>query len=283
MGDFWPTLPGQFSNYWEAPAHSPAARLLKGLLRPLALKMLAREKQPVLLLEHVIYPSLFMKSEFERRGILPDCTEVIYGSVDTSPYLGQSRSARVRDGVSLLYVGRLTPEKGVHTTIEALGHLVLRLGIRKAKLTIIGEGNQEYLRRLRELSRERGIEPLVTFLPMQPKEALPGLYQEADVFLFPSIWAEPFGRVIVEAMASGLPVVGTRVGGAAELLLEEETALVFPPEDALGLALQVKRLIDSPELREGLSRRGREFAVSRFDTRRMTDEIEASLMKVAGG
>jgi glycosyltransferase involved in cell wall biosynthesis len=70
--------------------------------------------------------------------------------------------------------------------------------------------------------------------------------------LFTSIWQEPFGRVIVEAMASGLAVVGTAVGGAAEMLVHDENSLVFEAGDSTSLARALRRLIESPALRDTL-------------------------------
>ena len=78
-------------------------------------------------------------------------------------------------------------------------------------------------------------------------------------------------------MASGVAVVGTRVGGATEILVEEENSLTFPPGDAAVLAGQIKRLIDSPDLRTRLAGSGRQTATTKFDLTRMTTEIEAYL------
>jgi glycosyltransferase involved in cell wall biosynthesis len=67
------------------------------------------------------------------------------------------------------------------------------------------------------------------------------------------------------------------VGGAAEILVENETALIYPPNDPVGLAQQVQKLIESPELRDRLSQTGREIAIQKFDMQRMTSEIETYL------
>jgi glycosyltransferase involved in cell wall biosynthesis len=86
--------------------------------------------------------------------------------------------------------------------------------------------------------------------------------------------------VIVEAMASGVVVVGTPVGGAAEILVDGENALTFTPDDPASLASQLKRLIESPELRGRLARSARQAAVDKFDIRRMTAEIETYLQGI---
>ena len=114
-------------------------------------------------------------------------------------------------------------------------------------------------------------------MPARPKEQLSALYHGSDVFLFTSIWAEPFGRVIVEAMASGMAVIGTSVGGASEILIENENALLFIPDDPTGLARQIQRLIENPSLRAQLADAGRKTAIEKFDMQRMTTEIESYL------
>ena len=78
-------------------------------------------------------------------------------------------------------------------------------------------------------------------------------------------------------MASGVVVIGACVGGAAEILVENENALTFPAGDPLALAKQIKRVKNSPELRANLANSGRETAVSKFDLERMTEEIESYL------
>ena len=202
---------------------------------------------------------------------------MVYGGVDTTPYKDVKRVPRQGRRLSLLYVGRLSEEKGVHTAIEALGHLASH----SATLTIVGDGEPGYEARLRHLARKEDVESQVTFIPAQPKERLPALYQQADVFLFTSIWPEPFGRVIVEAMASGLTVIGTATGGAAEIMSDDENALLYEAGDARGLAEKIKKAAESPELCERLSKSGRVTAITKFDIQRMTTGIEEYLLALA--
>ena len=94
------------------------------------------------------------------------------------------------DGLSLLYIGRLSQEKGVHTAIQAVGNSVRDHGFKNIKLTIVGEGEPEYEAYLRQLAMQEKAASFVTFVPAQPKETLPALYQQSDVFLFTSIWPD---------------------------------------------------------------------------------------------
>jgi glycosyltransferase involved in cell wall biosynthesis len=207
-------------------------------------------------------------------------SKVIYGAIDTSVYTTRAQASRrqTRELILLCVVARLENEKGVHTAIEAVGQLVQGTGLKDLKLKIVGgNGKPEYEAYIRNLVMQYQLESFVEFKPAISKEELPALYQQADVFLFTSIWPEPFGRVIVEAMASGLAVIGAPVGGAAEILRADENALTFTQDDPISLARQLQRLIESPALREQSAKSGRETAIRQFDLQRMTNEIESYL------
>lgn len=280
IGDYWITLPSQFENYWNAPARNIITGLPKLVLKPIAQKILAREEQPGLKLDHAMFPSAYMRDEYRRKGISLKNTKVVYGAIDTNVYINQRTNIKSKDTMSLLYIGRLTRGKGVHTAIQAIRKLVNEYGHSRLKLTIVGEGDNDYVAYLHQLVEQNKADAFVTFLPAQPKEALPELYRQFDIFLFTSIWNEPFGRVIVEAMASGVTVVGTKVGGASEILVDNENALIFKPDDPDSLAQQLNRLIESPDLRKRLIGSAQETAVNKFDIKRMTSEIESYLQGI---
>jgi glycosyltransferase involved in cell wall biosynthesis len=281
-GDYWPTLPSQFEPYWRSPARNLLAACAKAPLRAVALRTLARERRPTIRFERVMFPTAFVRDELSRRGFRPREGRLVPGAIDTGPYLRADASPRPADPdhLRLLCVGRLTADKGMDTAVEALGLLVGRHGLQRVSLAIAGSGDDTCRKRLEILARQRRVDGLIRFLGSQPKSALPGIYRDADVFLFTSVWPEPFGRVLVEAMASGLAVVGASTGGAAEILSDGLNALTFEAGDAEGLASQVLRLATSPELRLTLGRRGQQDAATRFDVGRMTAEIEDFLRQV---
>lgn len=104
-----------------------------------------------------------------------------------------------------------------------------------------------------------------------PQDRVPDLYREVDVAIVPSLWVEPFGITTLEAMASGVPVVGARIGGIAETLVDGETGLHFPSGDAEGLAACLRKLLASPELGAQLGEAGRRRAVEVYDWERVID------------
>jgi len=149
MGDYWPTLPNPFENYWNAPPRSFLTGLPKLLLKPFAQASLAREKRPDIKLGHVLFPSVFMQNEFKQKGIVPPHTKIVYGAIDTRSYVNSHK--KHVDGLSLLYIGRLSQEKGVHTAIQAVGILGRDYGFKNIKLTIVGDGEPEFETYLRQL------------------------------------------------------------------------------------------------------------------------------------
>lgn len=286
IGDYWPTLPSQFEYYWKAPAQYWYTQLPKAILGMAATYMLAQETVGKPHFGRVIFPTLFMRNELIKRGMKPGESMVIYGAADTAPYLqcdcGRSPTQQEvkPDQITLLYAGRIRSDKGVHIAIKALGRLVQDYGFQHIELIIAGSGDRDYLTFLEYLVRRHRLEKHVTFRGSQAKEEMPALYHQADIFLFTSVWQEPFGRVLIEAMAAGVAVVGSTVGGVTEILRDNETALTYPPGDAEALAAQVARLIQTPELRQQLATAGKMVALERFDIQRMATEIESYLEQI---
>jgi glycosyltransferase involved in cell wall biosynthesis len=282
MGDYWPTLPSQYEFYWAAPARHKITTLAKGMLRVGAKRIMDHETRPALSFAHILFPTAFLRDELKRKGVIAKNSKIIYGAVDTSKYISTNGVIKNQshEYLSLMYAGQLIPEKGVHTALQALGKLVNQHGIKSLRLTIVGSGNVDYKKYLYDIVKQENIAPYITFLDAQPKEELARLYHQMDIFLFTSIWPEPFGRVIVEAMTSGLVVIGTATGGASELMIDEENSLIFPAGDAEALADRVIKLIEQPLLRQKLAQSGQSFAIERFDTQRMVTEIEEYMTRI---
>jgi len=284
MGDYWPTLPSQFEYYWKAPAQYWYTQLPKAVLGMAAHYILSQETLSKPRFERVVFPTLFMRNELVKRGMKPSESMIIYGAADTAPYLLKADRASVRSAeqpkVTLLSAGLIRSDKGIHIAIKALARLVQDYGFSDIKLIIAGSGDHDYLTFLEYLVRRHHLTAHVTFPGPQSKEQMPALYRQADIFLFTSVWQEPFDRVLIEAMAAGVAVVGSDVGGITEILRDNETALTYPPGDAEKLAAQVARFLRAPELRQELATAGRMVALERFDIQRMATEMEEYLQQV---
>jgi glycosyltransferase involved in cell wall biosynthesis len=180
----------------------------------------------------------------------------------------------------LAYVGRVDPQKGVETLIEALAQLPP-----EASARIAGPVDEQELERLRGVAARHGVAERVQFTGPLPAEEIPRAYADADAVAFPVTWLEPFGLVPLEAMATGRPVVATGTGGSAEYLRDGANSLLFAPGDAGALAAALRRLAGDAELRERLRSEGlrtaAHFTEEAFNSR-LEDVLRDAVAPVGG-
>jgi len=220
-----------------------------------------------------------LKGNLVRAGLPLTHARVIHQGIPVSRFPARLSRPPLSAPVRVLYAGQLHAYKGVHTVIEASARVGQRLGPDAITLTIAGEGGPDYRRRLDALAAESGI--AVRFAGRVPHAELPAVYRAHDVFVFPSIWQEPFGLTHLEAMASGTPVVSTIEGGPAEFLCDNDNALVFRAGEADHLAWQITRLVATPGLGARLSERARTMIEQRFTMERYVADLEAFLEAAA--
>lgn len=198
---------------------------------------------------------------------------VVWGrGVDSTFFRPEHRSPErraalgVAEGqVLVLHVGRLAVEKDVSTLASAFTAAHARLGDR-AVFCIAGDGPRaDWVRGAVGFARQLG------FLQ---RGALAELYACADLFVFPSP-TETCGLVALEALASGLPVIGADAGGVPENLRHGLTGLLVPPGDAAGFAEGIVSLAEDPEQRHAMSEAARAFAVGR-DWSRELESLQAA-------
>jgi len=281
VSDNWLAGWEAIDRWMQQPRH-PVKRLGKRLLALAAEALGGRTAGATLDLRHVQFTSEHLKRAALAAGKPVEQATVIHWGVDLNhfPYRQAARPAVRR----LLYVGQLAQVKGVHTAIAAFHKLVAARGGRDLTLTIAGGTIfPAYEAELRALVRSSGLEQRVSFTGLLQRDRLPALYQEHDALIFPSIWDEPFSITLLEALASGLPVVGTATGGSAEILRDGENALIFAPEHAGACAAHVLSLIDQPELCERLRSNGRRTVEERFRIETMIDKIDAALQAARTG
>jgi len=165
------------------------------------------------------------------------------------------------------YFGRLLEEKGIHTLLRACALLEFQF-----RLIITGKGNYEM--ELRRLTRELGLEEKVGFQPVVDNRQAPQALNRLDVLVLPSEtrpqWKEQFGRVLIEAMACEIPVIGSSSGEIPYVI--EDAGLIFPEGDAAALARQLTRLRREAGLAADLAKRGRERALSLYTTARIAGQ-----------
>ena len=228
-----------------------------GFARPLAWSLLRRFHAPA---ARTLCPSMATRADLRDRGF-HDRVEVWSRGVDAEAFAPAYRSPKLREELApgaetlLLYVGRLAPEKRLGLLME--GFARLRKGGHRGRvaLVLVGDGP------IRKELEARG-EPDVHFAGYRTGAALAAAYASGDVFAFPSD-TETFGNVVVEAMASGLPVVGVNRGGVRDIIQEGETGFLVPPGDAAAFSDALAVLVRDSRMRSRMGSCARRDAESR--------------------
>ena len=226
-----------------------------------------------------------------RRAIPGVPSEVVYNAIDIAAFHPGPRDDELfvgvpGDAVRVGLIGTYARWKGHELFLRAAARLASRYGPSEAAFVIVGgpiyatSGSQYSDEELRAVARSLGVAERITFVPFQ--ESPERTFRSLDVIVHASTRPEPFGRVIVEGMASGRAVVVSAEGGAAELFEEGVDALGFVPRDVDSLADTVARLVDDPELRRRLGERGRETAVGRFGRARLGPELLRAYARFEG-
>ncbi|MBV9384163.1 MAG: glycosyltransferase [Streptosporangiaceae bacterium] len=203
---------------------------------------------------------------------------VIPCGVDVRHYTPHGPVAPRGAAPRVLYVGRLVERKGIGNAITALtdvpgAELIIAGGPDPAGL----EGDPEVVR-LKALAERAGVTPRVRFLGRVDRAELPALYRSADAVMCVP-WYEPFGIASVEAMACGVPVVATAVGGLADTVIDGVTGVHIPPRRPDLAAAALRRLLADPALRRSLGAAGRQRATAHYAMNRV---ITATLRAYAG-
>ncbi|MBI5440040.1 MAG: glycosyltransferase family 4 protein [Deltaproteobacteria bacterium] len=172
-------------------------------------------------------------------------------------------------------IGRITPWKGQAEFLEAARRI--RDAVPEARFLVVGApdvaANDRYEGALRSLVAELGIQDAVVFTGQ--RDDVPQIIAALDVLVLPSVEPEPFGLVLVEAMAEEKPVVATAIGGPLEIVSPGDTGFLVPPKDPGAMAAAVLGLLADSPLRTEMGRRGRARALERFTWERAARDLEA--------
>jgi glycosyltransferase involved in cell wall biosynthesis len=196
----------------------------------------------------------------ERVGVPAAKVQTIHYGLDGPPAAwGENpRDDVPEDARVLLAVSRLTQQKGIDVAIRALMELPV-----DTVLVVLGDGPERG--GLERLARDLGVEQRVVLPGRVPDVA--AWLQRARVFVHPARW-EGFGLAVLEAMLAGLPVVASNVSSLPELVVDNETGLLVPPDDATSLARGIADALERPELgAAGVARARQEFSVARMADR----------------
>jgi glycosyltransferase involved in cell wall biosynthesis len=234
------------------------------------------------------------------RAALPEFSSrahTLYNGVDTERFCpsppGPSQDPR---GPRIVFASRVSPEKGLHVLLDAFAIVAKRHA--RAQLEIIGAceefllavlptvasaeevsrltrfyDGQGYLAHLRQQATALALADRVSFPGLLSHQELAERYRRADVFVFPSVCYETFAMPVTEAMAAGMAVVSTRIGGIPEIIEDGKTGILVEPNDPGALAEAILLLIENHSRRQAMGKAARERAARLFSWDRVTEKL----------
>lgn len=219
-----------------------------------------------------------------RRGFAPPRFEVVPNGIDLDRFAPENASGtRLREeldvpGEAFLIgrIGRVHPMKDLETLLRSLAQIpTTGAQLPDAHLVVVGTGDQSYVATLRALATELGVARRVHWLGDHDDPA--SVYRELDLVVSSSAYGEGLSNVIVEALACGVPCVGTDVGDTR--LLIDDDRFVAPPEDPRALTAAIRRILEmSPVERATLGQEGRRRIVDRYGAERLGERLEQLLL-----
>ncbi|MEE9330833.1 MAG: glycosyltransferase family 4 protein [Methylophilaceae bacterium] len=172
------------------------------------------------------------------------------------------------DVINLIYVGRLSPEKGVNILIQALSTAVKE--VRNIKLMIVGDGPRRAF--LEEDVQQYNLSNHIEFVGAVPEREVFDRMSACDILVMSS-FMEGIPMVLMEAMALELPVIAPRVAGIPELVIDQENGLLFDPANAEQLSSQIVRLAKEKELRAELGKQGRKKVLNEYSINKAVEKL----------
>lgn len=220
-----------------------------------------------------------MKQDTLKMGIAPQRIVLIPNGVDTNRFYPREPDYNLKkelgippDTTLIGTVGRMVSEKGQIYLIESLKYL--KYDLPKLKCLFIGEGPLRA--QLKKKAESDTVIDMCLFL--EPLRDIENIYPLLSIFVLPSL-REPFGLVLLEAMASGIPVIATSAGGPLDFIKHDINGILVPPGDAIKLAESIKELLLNSDKRNSLKNEGLK-TVNRYKIEKMVKSIEKLYMEI---
>lgn len=228
---------------------------------------------------HHVAVSEAVARDLVRIGAPRDRISVVHDGVDVEAFAAPRDTRTLRQALGLPgsarafgVFGRIVPWKGIREFVLAASRVLRKRA--DAYALVVGDesdGERGYFEEVRELARGTSVADRILFTGYRDDVA--ALMQSLDVVVHTSTDPEPFGMVLVEAMAAGKPVVAADRGGPREIVVPEETGLLVDPADTEALASSITRLLDDPRRARRMGASGRRRAHRHFSKERYAREI----------
>lgn len=261
-------------NWWNGDG-SAAKKAARAILSATGVRATLDRVAPTTKQNDLKFRRIYFCSKALRKITASAGFDVMHGAVIYCPVAIRKFSGDAKSSADpcrkLLWVGRLAEDKGILTALRAMKALPAGLDVH---LNVFGGGDAPYVQQLKDFVASNRLP--VSFQRASMDE-MPRIYREHDALLFTSEWAEPFALTPLEAMASGLPVIGTTTGGSRELFRDQDNALTYTAGQPDELAERIVRLVCDPELRARIAATGQAEVRGNYDEPHIVDQIEAYL------
>ena len=233
--------------------------------------------KPFFLCDKVLPVSNYLRCFLQEKRKYGKKMEILPDAINIDAYKGKKtiNEAKEELGISnrivILFVGRKCPEKGPEVLVRALQSVVKNypdvVAVFLGPDSFFGSCSLTYTESLIAKARNFGLEKNVVFKGYVSERELQLYYNCADIFVCPSVWNEPFGMVLIEALGYKKPVVASRVGGIPEIIIDQKTGLLTQPGDSVDLSNKIVRLLDNPTLGKEMGANGRKMVEEHFSFR----------------
>lgn len=209
------------------------------------------------LLDRIVVASRYMKDLLIINGISEDKIEILPYFVPIPEIINHTNNQLQNQHAKILFAGRLEYEKGLPYLLRAVADLHFPY-----QLIVAGEGSlkQDYIK----LAQDLGLSDNVKFLDWLSAGAMENLYSECTISVMPSIMPEPFGKVGVESMANGRPVIAFEVGGISDWLIDGFNGYLVPSRDIPLLSQKINSLLSNQEVLNKFGNNGRKYVEEKY-------------------
>ncbi|MBX3010555.1 MAG: glycosyltransferase family 4 protein [Caldilineaceae bacterium] len=261
------------------PANNRKQRLALRMLKAVVQPFLRWRARP----EYILAVSEFIRTLHRQAGYAAAQSRATYLGVHTHRFPYQAHAFPGPRRWRLIFAGQLWAGKGPQVAIEAIHRLRQQPDLPAVELNIYGGGAPNFIEYLARLIQEHGLEDQVFLRGFAAQSELAQAFHDHDLFLFCSIWDEPFSGGLLEAMGSGLPTIATTAGGTPEAIRQEENGLVVPPDDPQALAEAIARLMRDPELYQRVGRQAAAEVQARWSFAAYLDRLEEVYQAIVHG
>lgn len=261
------------------PANNRKQRIAIDLLRRVVQPQLRRWGRP----DYILAVSEFIRNLHLQVGYAAPQSCATYLGVHTDRFTYKAHPFPGSRRWRLAFAGQLWAGKGPQVAIEAIDRLRQQPGLPEVELNIYGGGAENFIHYLRTVIQERGLEEQVHLHGFAAQPELSQAFHDQDLFLFCSLWDEPFSGGLLEAIGSGLPTVATTAGGTPEAVRHEVNGLMVPPDNPEALANAIARYMREPTLYERVGAQGAAEVQNKWSFGAYLDRLERVYRAIVAG